>query len=211
MASKRSPNLNLEEGTERKFSRKLGVENEWIRSLPRSCYGIVAKILLHMKKIDPQGPLGLWIFLILCVIGISLDPLFFYIPVINDDKKCLKFDKKLGTTAIILRSLCRQVNLHKDACTVDRKYLLRFFPNDILAILPLPQVILLLVPTMRGSELFIGMKLLKFSVFFQYVPRVIRIYPLFMKATRISDVFDEAIWAKAAFNLLLYMLAGHVS
>ncbi|KAJ0034132.1 hypothetical protein Pint_25245 [Pistacia integerrima] len=63
---------------------------------------------------------------------------------------------------------------------------------------------------MRGSELFTGMKLLKFSVFFQYVPRVIRIYPLFMKATRISDVFDEAIWAKAAFNLLLYMLAGHV-
>ncbi|KAJ0034133.1 hypothetical protein Pint_25244 [Pistacia integerrima] len=102
-------------------------------------------------KIDPQGPLGLWIFLILCVIGISLDPLFFYIPVINDDQKCLKFDKKLGTTAIILRSvfdffhiiciisrldndffapfykLYRQVNLHKDACTVARKYLLRFF------------------------------------------------------------------------------------
>ncbi|KAJ0041852.1 hypothetical protein Pint_17684 [Pistacia integerrima] len=63
---------------------------------------------------------------------------------------------------------------------------------------------------MRGSELFTGMKLLKFSAFFQYVPRVIRIYPLFMKATRISDVFDEAIWAKAAFNLLLYTLAGHV-
>ncbi|BFG37705.1 hypothetical protein CerSpe_239790 [Prunus speciosa] len=40
-----------------------------------------------------------------CVIAISLDPLFFYIPFIDEDKKCLGMDKKLRNVALILRSL----------------------------------------------------------------------------------------------------------
>ncbi|KAJ0092978.1 hypothetical protein Patl1_25789 [Pistacia atlantica] len=126
MASKRSPNLSLEEGTERKFSRKLGAEIEWIRSLPKSCYGIVTKFLLHMKKIDPQGPLGGDF-----IIGSN--------------------NERIGT----------------------------FYRNEVVKIFRVFPI------SAEGT------------------------YPLFMKATRISDVFDEAIWAKAAFNLLLYMLAGH--
>ncbi|XP_031270759.1 cyclic nucleotide-gated ion channel 1-like [Pistacia vera] len=66
--------------------------------------------------------------------------------------------------------------------------------------------------TTRSSSRFLNnMKLLKFFVFFQYVPRVVRIYPLFTKATRTSSgKLAEAIWPRATFNLLLYMLACHV-
>ncbi|XP_040368995.1 cyclic nucleotide-gated ion channel 1 [Rosa chinensis] len=50
---------------------------------------------------------SLWnkLFLIACVIAVSLDPLFFYIPIINEDEKCLGIDKELRTIALILRSL----------------------------------------------------------------------------------------------------------
>lgn len=53
--------------------------------------------------------------------------------------------------------------------------------------------------------------LLKFVVLFQYVPRVLRVYPLYKEVTRTSGILTETAWAGAAFNLFLYMLASHVS
>lgn len=44
-------------------------------------------------------------FVIACVIAVSLDPLFFYIPIIDGGEKCLGVDKELRTVALILRSL----------------------------------------------------------------------------------------------------------
>ncbi|KAL6206449.1 hypothetical protein ACLB2K_023697 [Fragaria x ananassa] len=44
-------------------------------------------------------------FVIACVIAVSLDPLFFYIPIIDGEEKCLGVDKELRTIALILRSL----------------------------------------------------------------------------------------------------------
>ncbi|BBH01180.1 cyclic nucleotide gated channel 1 [Prunus dulcis] len=50
---------------------------------------------------------SLWnkMIVISCVIAISLDPLFLYIPFIDEDNKCLGMDKKLRNVALILRSL----------------------------------------------------------------------------------------------------------
>lgn len=45
------------------------------------------------------------IFITACIIAVLLDPLFFYIPYIHEDNKCLGKDKPLGIAAIILRSL----------------------------------------------------------------------------------------------------------
>ncbi|XP_006422165.2 cyclic nucleotide-gated ion channel 1-like [Citrus sinensis] len=217
-----------------KFQRdeNSGVKINGIIGLPGRWFCTVIKHLLYIKKlIDPRGPSGSLVCLIFCVIAIFLDPLFFYIPVTNDDKKCLRLDKNLGIAAIVLRSVFDVFytiyiifNLHSDVFASSslihkeenskkfaRKNLLHFFLIDLLAILPLPQVVILIImPTMRGSKFLDAMKLLKFLVFFQYVPRVIRIYPLFTKATRNSSKLDEATWAKAVFNLLLYLLAAHV-
>lgn len=57
------------------------------------------------KVLDPQGSfLQKWnkIFVLSCVIAVSIDPLFFYIPVINNNKKCLDLDHKLEITASVL-------------------------------------------------------------------------------------------------------------
>jgi hypothetical protein len=45
----------------------------------------------------------------------------------------------------------------------------------------------------------------------QYVPRLIRIRPLYLQITRSAGIITETAWAGAAFNLIIYMLASHVS
>lgn len=72
-------------------------------------------------------------------------------------------------------------------------------------------VILFIIPKLGGSTSLNTKNLLKFVVLFQYVPRVIRIYPLYREVTRASGILTETAWAGAAFNLFLYMLASHVS
>lgn len=126
--------------------------------------------LIRKCNIDPHGRfIRTWdlIFLLSCLIAVSVDPLFFYLPVINEDRKCLTLDNRLKITAtclrsvldfisfadIILRFICPftkedapdqhhgQTNLVKDAWPIAKRYLFsRYFLIDILAILPAPQV-----------------------------------------------------------------------
>ncbi|CAK9138434.1 unnamed protein product [Ilex paraguariensis] len=227
-----------------KFQRGLECGSETIESSKqslKSCSfnGILAKGLGSRKKIlDPQGQfLQKWnkIFVLSCVLAVSLDPLFFYIPLIDNDKKCLGLDKKLEVTASVLRSFTdifyiihiifqfrtgfiapssrvfgRGV-LVEDAWAIAKRYLSSYFLIDILAVLPLPQVvIMIIIPQLGGSRSLNTKNLLKFVVFFQYAPRVLRIYPLYKEVTRTSGILTETAWAGAAFNLFLYMLASHL-
>ncbi|KAF9667380.1 hypothetical protein SADUNF_Sadunf15G0017000 [Salix dunnii] len=234
----------------------------------------------RQKMLDPQGPfLQRWnkIFVLSCVIAVSLDPLFFYVPVIDDKKKCLSLDSKMEITASVLRSFTdifyilhiifefrtgfiapssrvfgRGV-LVEDTWAIAKRYLSSYFLIDILSVLPLPQVqellfpayilfvtclsdtaltkrtvfhlasipvmdtltcfpkvvILIIIPKMGGSSFLNTKNLLKFVVIFQYVPRFVRIYPLYKEVTT-SGILTETAWAGAAFNLFLYMLASHV-
>ncbi|KAI6697823.1 hypothetical protein NL676_017942 [Syzygium grande] len=200
---------------------------------------ILAKVLQSKKGVlDPQGPfLQKWnkIFVLSCILAVSLDPLFFYVPIINDDEKCLDLDRKMEITASVLRSFTdifyilhiifqfstgfiapdsrvfgRGV-LVEDTLAIAKKYIVSYFLIDILAVLPLPQVVIwIVIPKLRGSRPLNTKNLLKFVVFFQYIPRVIRIYPLYREVTRSSGIITETAWAGAAFNLILYMLASHV-
>ncbi|CAN8259307.1 unnamed protein product [Cochlearia groenlandica] len=43
----------------------------------------------------------------------------------------------------------------------------------------------------------------------QYVPRILRMYPLYTEVTITSGIVTETAWAGAAWNLSLYMLASH--
>ena len=72
-------------------------------------------------------------------------------------------------------------------------------------------MILVIIPKMSGFKSLNTKNLLKFVVFFQYVPRLLRVIPLYREVTRASGILTETAWAGAAFNLFLYMLASHVS
>lgn len=60
--------------------------------------------LIHIHA-RPQMPWGKTYFLVLSVMAIILDPLFFYIPVINQDKTCIELDQKLLIKVTVLRSI----------------------------------------------------------------------------------------------------------
>lgn len=119
------------------------------------------------RVFDPQGQfLQRWnkIFVLACVISVSLDPLFFYVPVIDGTRRCLNIDHQLAITASILRSFTDvfyilhiilqfhtgfiapstrvfgRGELITDHYAIAKRYLSTYFIVDILAILPLPQV-----------------------------------------------------------------------
>ncbi|WCJ22402.1 cyclic nucleotide gated channel 1 [Euphorbia peplus] len=190
------------------------------------------------RIIDPQGPfLQKWnkIFVLACVIAVSVDPLFFYIPVIDEKKTCLDLDRKMETTACVLRTLIDMFyvlhivfkfrtgfiapssrvfgrgELVDDPLLVVKKYFTSYFIIDVLSILPLPQiVVLIIIPSLEGPVSFVGKNILKFVIWAQYVPRCLRIYPLFKEVTTSSGILTETAWAGAVYNLFLYMLASHI-
>ncbi|KAG0499873.1 hypothetical protein HPP92_004564 [Vanilla planifolia] len=194
--------------------------------------------LSRKKVLDPQGAfLQRWnkIFVLSCLIAVSVDPLFFYIPVVSRDGKCLELDKHLEITASVLRTftdifyvlhvifqfrtgyiappsrIFGRGDLVEDFSAIARRYLSSYFFIDILAILPLPQVVILIViPRLAESAPMDAKNLLMFIVVLQYVPRLVRIMPLYKEVTRSAGIITETAWAGAAFNLLLYMLASHV-
>ncbi|RRT58818.1 hypothetical protein B296_00046289, partial [Ensete ventricosum] len=214
---------------------------DWVRSIFKfrsSTNSSVGVPKSKKKVLDPQGPfLQRWnkIFVISCIVAVSVDPLFFYIPVIDGDNNCLYFHKKLEIAASVLRFFTdifylvhivfqfrtgfiapssrvfgRGV-LVKDLSAIAKRYLSSYFLIDILAVFPLPQImILLIIPKLEGSALLNAKNALMYAVIFQYVPRVLRIIPLYLEVTRSAGIIAETAWLGAAFNLLLYMLASHI-
>ncbi|KAL0340984.1 UNVERIFIED_CONTAM: Cyclic nucleotide-gated ion channel 1 [Sesamum radiatum] len=213
-----------------KFQRGLESSSERIKSFTGSLRSLsFGKFLAddegsRKKILDPQGSfLQKWnkVFVLSCVIAVSLDPLFFYIPIINGDKMCLDLDWKLELAASILRSFTdvfylihiifqfrtgfiapssrvfgRGV-LVEESWEIAKRYLSSYFIIDILAVLPLPQIFEHKeFVEIRGDP----------SVY----PKVLRVYPLYKEVTRTSGILTETAWAGAAFNLFLYMLASHV-
>ncbi|KAJ0035535.1 hypothetical protein Pint_25243 [Pistacia integerrima] len=199
-----------------------------VTSFYRSVFSVIDTLLYQMTSIHHLLSRN-WILLSFCLAAIFLDPFFLYIPVINDHKKCLGLDKILGTAVIVVRSFFdffhfiyiifqlrtnspRNLNkrgvLNDKSCATARKYLLYSFPIDLLSILPLPQVVIYIL--IRGWKLRNAMKLLQYFVIFQYVPRLIRIYPLFRKVKKTFGNLYDSRFTKVAFNLLLYVLASHI-
>ncbi|KAF3950218.1 hypothetical protein CMV_023996 [Castanea mollissima] len=174
-------------------------------------------------------------FVLSCMIAVSLDPLFFYLPVINEEKKCIRLDKKLWITAIVMRSFFDIIyllhiilqfrtgfidkkllksgksELNTDAWKIAQKYLWPWFLFDIITILPIPQVVTLTIfSEMRGTKSSNKVKFLNTIVLFQYVPRVSQIYLSWRKLITNNKKFDRIVLVKASLNFILYILAGHV-
>ncbi|CAB4301048.1 unnamed protein product [Prunus armeniaca] len=210
------------------------------------------------------------IFITSCVLGVFMDPLFLYIPLLNHDLKCLRLDNTIKIIALVSRlftdlfyvgriilQVCRFENcspfinrILPESCSSklitslikcfrellpevtevhEKEYLIPSITKeilessiivDILAILPLPQVaILIFFPKMRVSGSF-GKRIMNFLVMVQYVPRVLRIYlsckkarkpfkgyiPLWLKVgcivvNRLSpEVFEQFLLGPAKFE-----------
>lgn len=127
---------------------------------------VKSKGLGYLKRIVDRNPilLHLWneILVMLCVIATTLDPLFCYILLVDEDRRCVGFDKTLRTVAVVLRTItdflyviliiCHfqfgyssfsSANRDDDnhgVCSRAWRIFLSYFTVDVLAVLPLPQV-----------------------------------------------------------------------
>ncbi|XP_013631018.1 PREDICTED: probable cyclic nucleotide-gated ion channel 12 isoform X2 [Brassica oleracea var. oleracea] len=170
--------------------------------------------------------------LLVCVVALGVDPLFLFIPVIDSPNFCFTFDKKLAAVVSAIRTFIdtfyvihiifnfitefiaprSQVSLRGELIVhskATRKRLFFFhFIVDICSVIPIPQVVVLIL--IHRSDSLVSQAILKWIILTQYVPRIIRIYPLLKEVTRASGTIAETKWVGAAFNLFLYMLHSHV-
>ncbi|KAK6945464.1 Cyclic nucleotide-binding domain, partial [Dillenia turbinata] len=187
---------------------------------------------------DPQDKsIQLWnrLFVISCIFSVSIDPLFFYLPIFSYDEFCISIDSKLAKTITTLRTIADTFYLTRmalqfrtaftapssrvfgrgelvvDPTEIAKHYLRRYFFVDLLSILPVPQIVVWsFLYKAKESGVAQTKRALLLIVIFQYIPRFCRFIPLTAELKKSSGVFAETAWAGAAYYLLWYMLASHI-
>ncbi|KMT14513.1 hypothetical protein BVRB_4g072850 [Beta vulgaris subsp. vulgaris] len=172
------------------------------------------------------------------MVSLFIDPLFFFSPKVRvqQDHLCVENDTTLDTTFIILRSVndvfywlhilfqfrtayvapsSRVFGIGEliiDPTHIAIRYLNKAFWMDFVAALPIPQVLVwAVIPNVEGSIIWDPKIVLRFIIFFQYLFRLYRIYPLSIQAINATGVVSETIWLRAALDLLLFYVASHIS
>ncbi|KAL2534820.1 putative cyclic nucleotide-gated ion channel 5 [Abeliophyllum distichum] len=231
--------------TSKSFKRGMRKGSEGLKSIGRSLgFGVSRAVFpedlkeSEKKIFDPQDKfLLLWnkLFVISCILAVSVDPLFFFLPVFDKSSKCLGIDRKLAIIATTLRTIIDAFYLiHMalqfrtayiapssrvfgrgelviDSAQIAKRYLRCYFIIDFLSVLPLPQIVVWrFLQRSKGSDVLATKQALLFIILLQYFPRFIRILPLTSELKRTTGVFAETAWAGAVYYLLLYMLASHI-
>ncbi|KAG2245432.1 hypothetical protein Bca4012_022733 [Brassica carinata] len=180
-----------------------------------------------------------WVFIISCMLALFIDPLYFFVPAIggNKDYPCAKTDTNLRILVTFFRTIADlfyllhifikfrtgfiapnsstrvfgRGELVMDPKAIAWRYLKSDFIIDLVATLPLPQIVIWFVmPATRSYRFDHSNNDLALIVLLQYIPRFYLIIPLSSQIVKATGVVTKTAWAGAAYNLLLYMLASHV-
>ncbi|XP_041019409.1 probable cyclic nucleotide-gated ion channel 14 [Juglans microcarpa x Juglans regia] len=197
--------------------------------------------LWQKRILDPGSDIILqWnrVFLFFCLVALFVDPLFFYVPVVvvnNDNSSCMATDLNLGIVITCFRTVADifymlhmvikfrtafvspssrvfgRGELVMDPKMIARWYLRSEFLIDLMAALPLPQIVIwFILPALKSSQADHTDNALVLIVLLQYIPRLYLIFPLSCQIIKATGVVTQTAWAGAAYNLVLYMLASHV-
>ncbi|KAK3132687.1 hypothetical protein QOZ80_6AG0526330 [Eleusine coracana subsp. coracana] len=180
------------------------------------------------------------VFLVSCLFALFIDPFFYYIPLVrqNEDNNhaCIAKDERLSICITVLRSLADlfymlniAIKFHTayvdpksrvlgkgelivDINKIQRRYIRTDFFIDLLAAVPLPQVtVWLIMPAIRSSDYNIRNTTFALIIVIQYVIRMYLIVPLSNQIIKAAGVVAKSAWGGAAYNLLFYMLASHIT
>ncbi|CAL9149911.1 unnamed protein product [Musa hybrid cultivar] len=189
------------------------------------------------RILDPGGDAVLrWnrIFLVSCLVALFVDPLYFYLLFIGGPA-CVRIDFNIGIIVTFFRTVADlfylghmllkfriafvapssrvfgRGELVTDPHQIAMRYLKGDFFIDLIAMLPIPQIIIwFVIPAVSSSSANHTNNTLSLIVFIQYIPRLFLIFPLNARIVKATGVVTKTAWAGAAYNLLLYMLASHV-
>lgn len=192
------------------------------------------------RILDPGSEIVLqwnWVFIVSCLVALFVDPLYFYLPTLggNEDSSCARTDLNLRIVVTCFRTLADifyllhviikfrtayvapntrvfgRGELVRDPKKIARRYIRSDFFIDLIATLPLPQIVIwFVIPATRSSRTDHKNNALALIVLLQYIPRLYLIFPLSSQIIKATGVVTKTAWAGAAYNLLLYMLASHV-
>ncbi|GMG98811.1 hypothetical protein Nepgr_000651 [Nepenthes gracilis] len=188
--------------------------------------------------LDPQAEAASrWnkIFLAASLFSLFIDPLFLFSPDISEAELCARDagDASMDFVLTVLRSVndvFYAVNLFVrfrtayvapssrvlgrgelviDPWKIALNYLARNFWFDVLASLPLPQVIIWgVIPNVNEPTTKIY---LRFSIIIQYMLRLALLFPLSSKISKATGASPRTAWTGAAYNMMLYYLISHVA
>ncbi|KAL6658309.1 hypothetical protein ACP70R_003895 [Stipagrostis hirtigluma subsp. patula] len=190
------------------------------------------------RILDPGDDVVLrWyrLFLVTCLVGLFVDPLYFYLLHTEGDRSCVSMDMGIGVLVTAVRTfadlfyLAHMIlkfriafvapssrifgrgELVRDPDQIAIRYLKNDFIIDLAAMLPIPQIIIwFVIPAVSTGSANRTNNTLSLIVLIQYIPRVFLIISLNSKIVKASGVVTRTAWAGAAYNLLLYTLASHV-
>uniref|UniRef100_A0A453PTH7 Cyclic nucleotide-binding domain-containing protein n=1 Tax=Aegilops tauschii subsp. strangulata TaxID=200361 RepID=A0A453PTH7_AEGTS len=179
------------------------------------------------------------IFLFSSFLALFIDPLYFYVPkiVYGDTYSCVGTDTHLTIIITFFRSIADLLyvvhiimkfrtafvktsstlrvfgrgDLVTDPKEIAWKYLRSDFAIDVVAALPLPQIIVwYVIPAIKYSGAEHNNNILVLIVLAQYLPRLYLIFPLTYEIVKATGVVAKTAWEGAVYNLLLYLIASHV-
>ncbi|XP_071700206.1 protein CNGC15b-like [Rutidosis leptorrhynchoides] len=184
--------------------------------------------------LDPRGkPTNQWnqLFLIAALFSLAVDPLFFYLPVIKDNM-CFDEDIKLKTTLTVIRTiidmfytlkiyvrfrtayvapsrLLGRGELILDSCSISQRYLAGEFWLDLLATIPIPQV-MTWFNIVDTTEMMSTKMSVLYIIMIQFFLRLYLTFKLGSCISKQAGLVANVVWVGAAYNLVLFMLAAHV-
>ncbi|KAI3684538.1 hypothetical protein L6452_33762 [Arctium lappa] len=187
---------------------------------------------------DPGGQfIARWnyMFLIICLNALFVDPLYFLVPEISRRRSCMRSDYGFAAVITVWRSLIDIIafihifikfrtayvapnsrvfgrgDLVMDPRKIAFRYLRTGFAVDLAAALPLPQIFIwFVIPAVQNPSTAHANHSLSLIIIIQYIPRLFIIFPLNQRITKTTGVIAQTAWAGAAYYLMLYMLASHV-
>ncbi|XP_042494103.1 probable cyclic nucleotide-gated ion channel 14 [Macadamia integrifolia] len=196
--------------------------------------------LLRKKILDPSSDIVLqWkrVFMFSSLVALITDPFFLYLPVVvgKGNSSCAKMDLNLGIILTYFRTITDlfyllhvlikfrtayiaptsrgfgRGELVMDYEKIARRYLQTDLFIDLMAALPLPQVVIwFIMPAIRSSHTDHTDNALMFLVLVQYIPRLYQIFPMGSEIIKATGVITKSAWAGAVYNLVLYLMASHV-
>ncbi|KAL8205528.1 hypothetical protein R6Q57_009079 [Mikania cordata] len=179
--------------------------------------------------LDPRDPwVHQWnrVFLLVCAMGLFVDPLIFYTLSISESCMCVYIDGWLAISVTTLRCMTDAFHVwnmwlqHRwwtsstpngIGVTTDQTTVWSQFLFDIFVILPIPQVVLwVVIPTLlqKGSSTLV-MTVFLIMFLIQFLPKI---YHFISHLRRMQSFFDYifgTVWWGIALNLIAYFVASH--
>ncbi|KAF9594888.1 hypothetical protein IFM89_035049 [Coptis chinensis] len=181
------------------------------------------------------------VFLLVCGMGLFLDPLFFYALSISDTCMCLFVDGWFAITITALRCMTDALHLWNmwlrlrmvkrslgswgadvdrlSDCTSARSIALKYlkakngFFLDLFVILPLPQVALwIVIPSLLDNgSITLVMSMLLIMFLIQYLPKIYHSVCFLRRMQNFSGYIFGTVWWGIALNMIAYFVAAHAA